>query len=160
MKNIRQKNGFTLIELLEVIIMKSNKGFTLIELIITIAIISILSMIAIPAYVGQQKNATRSEAYQNLSALRLLEEQFFSDNADYTAAAADTATIQGMLPGFQPGLNLNFSYQIVHDQNITAAAPLAYGASAPCFTAIATGVVGSRVEGDTFAIDCNYNKNF
>ena len=140
--------------------MKQNKGFTLVELLITISIISILSMIAIPAYVGQQRNATRSEAYQNLSALRLLEEQFFSDNADYTAAAADVATIQGMLPGFQPGLNLTFDYQIVHDQTITATDPLAYGAGAPCFTAIATGIAGTRVDGETFAIDCNYNKNF
>lgn len=140
--------------------MKKNKGFTLIELVITIAIISILSMIAIPAYIGQQTNATRSEAFQNLSALRLLEEQFFSDNSDYTATAGDTATIIGMLPGFQPGQNPNFAYQIVHDQNITTIDPLTYGASVPCFTAIATGTAGSRVEGDTFVIDCNYNKNF
>jgi hypothetical protein len=33
-------------------------------------------MIAIPAYVGQQKNAARTEAYSNLQNLRLLEEQF------------------------------------------------------------------------------------
>jgi len=132
--------------------MKQNKGFTLVELIITIAIISILAMIAIPAYVGQQRNATRSEAYQNLSALRLLEEQFFSDNSDYTATAADVAAIQAMLPGFQPGQNLNFAYQVVHDQSVTAINPLAFGATAPCFTAIATGIAGTRVAGET----CNY----
>ena len=142
--------------------MKQNNGFTLVELLTVIAIISILAMIAIPAYVGQTRNATRSEAYQNLSALRLFEEQFFSENSDYTATAADVAAIQGMLPGFQPGQipNLNFTYQIVHDQNITSIGPLAYGASAPCFTAIATGIAGTRVAGETFAIDCNYNKNF
>ena len=140
--------------------MKQNKGFTLVELIITIAIISILAMIAIPAYVGQQRNATRSEAYQNLTALRLLEESSFSDRSDYTATAADVAAIQGMLPGFQPGQSLAFAYQIVHDQSVTAINPLAFGASAPCFSAIATGIAGSRVAGEIFAIDCNYNKNF
>jgi len=154
------KGLLKLMNIIEVRTMKQNKGFTLVELIIAIAIISILSMIAIPAYVGQQRNATRSEAYQNLSALRLLEEQFFSDSADYTADAADVAAIQGMLPGFQPGASRQFSYQIVHDQNITAIGPLAFGASAPCFTAIATGIAGTRVGGETFAIDCNYNKNF
>jgi Tfp pilus assembly protein PilE len=117
-------------------------------------------MIAVPAYIGQQRNATRSEAYQNLSALRLLEEQFFADSADYTVAATDAAAIQAMLPGFKPGSDLKFSYQLVHDQSITATDPLAYGASSPCFTAIATGVAGSRVAGETYAIDCNYNKNF
>jgi type IV pilus assembly protein PilE len=131
-----------------------NKGFTLVELLITITIISILSMIAVPAYVGQQRNATRSEAYQNLTALRLMEETFFSDNADYTAAAADVATIQGMLPGFQPGNNLQFDYAIVPNVDINSAA------QTPCFHATATGIAGSRVAGETFDIDCNYNKNF
>ena len=140
--------------------MKQNKGFTLVELLTVIAIISILAMIAIPAYVGQTRNATRSEAYQNLSALRLFEEQFFSENSDYTATAADILTIQGMLPGFQPGVDPRFSYQIVHDQTIATVAPLAYGVGAPCFTAIATGDPGTRVAGEIFAIDCNYNKNY
>ncbi len=29
-----------------------------------------------------------------------------------------------------------------------------------CFTAVATGVAGTRVAGDVFAIDCNNNRNF
>ena len=61
---------------------------------------------------------------------------------------------------FQPGMSPKFSYQIVRNQSVTAVDPLAYGASAPCFTAIATGIAGTRVDGETFAIDCNYNKNF
>ena len=141
--------------------MKSDKGFSLIELIITIAIISILSMIAVPAYVGQQRNATRSEAYQNLSALRLLEEQFFSDNSDYTAdagaCAADSdniVAIQTLLPGFQPGTNPSFSYCVESDVNLAGAA------TANCFRAQAIGNTGSRVVGEAFAIDCNNNRNF
>ena len=130
--------------------MRNNKGFTLVELLITIAIISILSMIAVPAYVGQQNNATRAEAYQSLTSLRLLEEQAFSEFASYTGNAADVDAIKTSLPGFKPGNDLKFDYKIVNvviDGN-------------PCFTATATGAVGTRVEGETYTIDCNNNKNF
>ncbi len=57
-----------------------KKGFTLIELLIVIAIIGVLAAVAIPAYIGQQKRAERSEASSNLESLRLLEEQFFAEN--------------------------------------------------------------------------------
>ncbi len=150
----------------------TSKGFTLIELLIVLAIIGILAMIAIPAYVGQQKSAARTEAYSNLQNLRLLEEQFFAENGIYAATAGVAGASQpgnivliqaaGILPGFKPGTgtNLNFSYRIVQNQQITVANPLAYGALTPCFSAIATGNTGSRVNGDVFAIDCNNNKNF
>jgi len=153
-------------------VIMGKKGFTLTELIIVIAIISILAALSIPAYVGQQKRAARTEAYSNLETLRLLQEQFFAENGNYAATTGvagvdqpgNIALIQaaGVLPGFKPGVgtNLNFSYQIVQNQQITATNPLAYGALTRCFTAIATGNTGSRVTGDTFAIDCNNNRNF
>ncbi len=68
--------------------MRQNKGFTLIELLIVVAIIGILAAISIPAYIGQQTRAARTEAYKNLEALRLFEEQFFAENASYTADIA------------------------------------------------------------------------
>jgi prepilin-type N-terminal cleavage/methylation domain-containing protein len=138
-----------------------KKGYTLTELIIVVAIIGILAAIAIPAYLGQQKRAARTEAYSNLQNLRLLEEQFFAENSDYTAStgtcAADNdniAAIQAVLPGFKPGSGLSFSYCIEHDIKLDGTA------QTPCFRARAFGNTGSRVAGDIFRIDCNNNRDF
>ena len=130
----------------------NNKGFTLVELIMVVAIIGILSMIAIPAYIGQQSQAARTEAFQNLEALRLFEEQLFSETAAYAAVGAcgagqdNIGAIQAVLPGFQPGPNPRFSYCITTAAN--------------CFTAQADGNDRTRVAGEQYTIDCTNAKNY
>jgi len=139
-----------------------KKGITLIELLIVVAIIGILAVIAIPAYIGQQKNAARTEAYSNLQNLRLLEEQYFAENGCYymTGGNCTNATINGetdikaFLGGFQPGSSTSFTYSIT--TNSTGAS----GGTASCFVATATGNTKTRVYGDTFTIDCNNDRNF
>jgi len=165
----------------------NERGFTLIELLITIVIIGILAAIAIPGYIGQQKNATRSEAFTNLQNLRLLEEQFFAEQGRYTVtlgvAGADRpgniAIIQqggspadptNALSGFKPGPGSAYSYRIVSQVGvgIPTPAPVPYDNTTaaltpnttPCFIATATGNTRSRVRGDVFAVDCNNNRNF
>lgn len=168
--------------------MKREEGFTLIELLIVIAILGILATVAITSYVGVQLKAMRSEAYSNLESLRLLEEQFFAENADYAPTGGGTISydatppvgacvvaggIEDALPGFRPGgctccaapYGLNFTYAITQNVALTTpvAVPFAAGATVvldPCFVATATGVAGTRVAGDVFAIDCNNAKNF
>lgn len=136
----------------------NKKGFTLIELLIVVAIIGILAVIAIPAYVGQQTRAARTEAYTNLQTLRILEEQFFAENGCYyrVGTTCTDATINGVaniqastfLPGFRPGADasLNFSYSITTTTATGSTTP------ATAFTATATGQ-SSRVAGDTFTIN-------
>ena len=144
--------------------MIKNRGFTLIELLIVIAIIGILAAIAIPAYIGQQKRAARTEAYSNLQNLRLLEEQYFAENGAYTASAANVAAIQVLLPGFRPGTGLSFDYAITQNVALTPPVAVPYGgatvAQTPCFIATAAGVASTRVDVDVFAVDCNNNRNF
>jgi prepilin-type N-terminal cleavage/methylation domain-containing protein len=160
-----------------------EKGFTLIELLIVVAIIGVLAAVGIPAYVGQQRNAARTEAYSTLQNLRLLEEQFFAEKGSYTTSLGtagkdhlgNVAVIQAggspadpnnALRGFKPGGGLNFSYWVVSGQSITnyatnppTVANVAAGAP-PCFVAFAQGNTGARVANETFAIDCNNNRNF
>jgi len=150
-----------------------KKGITLIEMLIVIAIIGIIAAVSIPAYVGQQTRAARTEAYANLQNLRMLEEQYLAENGVYApttgTAGADqsgnVALIQAttVLPGFRPGSDLSFSYQIVRDFRIDtpiASPPTWTTAQTPCFTSIASGNTGTRVAGDVFVIDCNNEKNF
>ena len=49
--------------------MKSQKGFTLIELLLVLAIIGIISAIAIPALLGQRARARDKSAQENCSAI-------------------------------------------------------------------------------------------
>ena len=142
----------------------NKKGITLIELLIVIAIIGILAVIAVPAYIGQQRNATRTEAYSNLQNLRLLEEQYYAENGCYymtgatpactNATISGVANIQGFLPGFRPGSSLMFDYSITTNSLGTG------GGTASCFVAIADGRNGTRVADDIFTINCNNTRNF
>ncbi len=97
-----------------------------------------------------------------------------NNNYNYTATEPPAAnTIENVLRGFRPGgcrncpapYGLSFTYSIT--QNVAlppGVVPVPYGgatvAQTPCFVARATGVAGTRVAGDVFAIDCNNNRNF
>jgi prepilin-type N-terminal cleavage/methylation domain-containing protein len=150
----------------------NNRAFTLTELLIVLAIISILVVISVPAYVGQQRSAARTEAYSNLENLRLLEEQFFAENGQYAPAGGglinynatigmDDGGIEDVLPGFRPGgqaglpgLGLNFTYDIT-SQDTTG------DGLADTFIATATPVAGTRVASDpTYTIDQDNIRNW
>ena len=68
--------------------MKHAKGFTLVELMITVAIIGILSAIAIPAYGNYVVRGKLVEATGELANGRIRFEQFFQDNRTYLGAEA------------------------------------------------------------------------
>jgi prepilin-type N-terminal cleavage/methylation domain-containing protein len=135
---------------------KDTQGLSLIELLVVVAVIGILSMIAIPTYIGVQKRHVSAEAKSNLLTLRLLEEQFYSENSNYTANLADVSAIKSAMPGFKPGeeSKLSFSYAVEQNKDISG------NAQTPCFRATATGKTGSKVQGDVLRIDCNNNRSF
>jgi prepilin-type N-terminal cleavage/methylation domain-containing protein len=133
---------------------EKKSGFTLIELLIVIAILGIIAVVAITSYVGVQLKAMRSEASSNLESLRLLEEQFFAENAcyeplvggacpggnnvyNYTATDPPAAnTIESFLRGFRPGgcrncaapYGLSYTYSITQNVALPAGVvPVPYG---------------------------------
>ncbi|MBF0457311.1 MAG: prepilin-type N-terminal cleavage/methylation domain-containing protein [Nitrospirae bacterium] len=106
-----------------------GKGFTLVELLITMAVIGILSAIAVPMFLGQRVKAQRAEAAQNIQSLRLLMEQYYNENGCYYApcstltdqAVTGAANIMTFLPAWKPGntSGLLFNYRIEVNTNRT-----------------------------------------
>ena len=83
-----------------------TKGFTLIELMIVVAILSIISFIAIPAYQNYVKEARIAAARINMEPLRLALEDYRLDNDVYIggshSAGSTSSTLTNAL-GWEPG---------------------------------------------------------
>jgi type IV pilus assembly protein PilE len=80
----------------------SQDGFTLVEMVTVVAIVGILSAIALPSYRDYVVRGKLPDATSNLAAKRVQMEQYFQDNRTYEDAAPavargcvfDTATSQ------------------------------------------------------------------
>lgn len=64
-------------------IRNSRAGFTLIEVMIAIAVIGILAAIALPSYKEYIRRSALSQAFANLSDMRVKLEQFYQNNRSY-----------------------------------------------------------------------------
>ncbi len=72
--------------------MKTKNGFTLIELMIVVAVIGILSAVAIPAYTDYVMRGKLIEGTSALSDARVKMEQYFQDNRTYLGGTAPANT--------------------------------------------------------------------
>lgn len=77
--------------------MRNNKGFTLIEVMITVAIVAILSAIALPAYTDYVIRGRIPEATANMESYRALMEQYYQDNRSYANAAGACGVAETVL---------------------------------------------------------------
>lgn len=87
---------------------KGGAGFTLVELMITIAVIGILSAVAIPKFGGMLRNAKEADVKSRLGLLRSALNIYYADNlANFPVASAgdNQTTLQTTLtPKYMPSI--------------------------------------------------------
>jgi len=71
-----------------------SKGFTLIELLVVMAIVSALLTIVVPRYMRQADRAKEAALRENLGAMRIALDQFYSDRGSYPERLADLVTLR------------------------------------------------------------------
>ncbi len=69
-----------------------NKGFTLIEILIAVAIVGILSAIALPMYSSYMARGKLVDAQSALTTGRMQLEQYFQDHRSYVGGACPVTT--------------------------------------------------------------------
>ena len=119
--------------------MKDAKGFTLIELMIVVAVVGILSMVALPQYQQYVIRGNRAAAEAFMMDVANRQKQYLLDARSY---APDLATFP-----MTPPTNVSNNY------TVTVSAPVVAGAP-PTFTVTATPVAGSKQANDgTLTLD-------
>ena len=96
--------------------LEKSAGFTLIELMITVAIIAVLSAIAIPLYNGYIQTSREGVLVNNISTIEIFQEDFRLRNGNYFAPAADAAAIEAGI-GWTPRDDGNIDYSIADAGN-------------------------------------------
>ncbi len=103
---------------------KLAKGFTLVELMIVVAIIGILSAVAIPNFMRFQAKSRQSEAKTNLKGFHTSMVSYFAEKNKYPTA--DAAGLKAV--GFKTEGNNIYSYSLLGANDV----PDANGAKPAC----------------------------
>jgi type IV pilus assembly protein PilA len=143
--------------------MKKQSGFTLIELLLVLAIIGIISAIAVPALLGQRARARDKGVMANTTSI--VSDMVAQYDLQKDAATAITlASLDGALPQFASAKNPwdNSVAAYVESTNAAAGKPpavgtvvgqVAIGYTAPAANSTgtigATGLLNSKINGST-----------
>jgi len=87
--------------------MRRANGFTLIELMIAVAIVAIITAVALPAYRDYVIRGKLADAYNTLASQRVKMEQFYQDNRTYNNGAVAACVAGTVAP---PPNSVYFTY--------------------------------------------------
>ena len=122
-----------------------QKGFSLIELMIVVAIMGILSAIAIPSYVEQVRKGKRADAKVELLRIAQMQESYFVQNMSYAKDLTTGAGGLGMGSSVKSEQN---EYRITMTK-LPGSCNGTGGSSCSGFTLIATPETGGSQSHDT-----------
>ena len=137
---------------------KKVYGFTLIELMIVVAIIAVLSVLAVPGLMKSLAKAKRAEAYINLGSLAMAEKAYFAEHGVYTADLGDL--------GWKPEGAYNYTYgfngsegknNFVGKLKTPSAELKGAGVTPDGFVAVAAGDIDGDGDPDILTVDENNN---
>jgi len=95
-----------------------RRGFTLIELMITVVIIAVLAMVAVPAYFDSVRKSRRADAVTALNQIAQAQERWRANNPSYTTNLSSA------------GLNVPNPSSGYYTLAVTAASAASYSATA------------------------------
>jgi type IV pilus assembly protein PilA len=109
-----------------------NRGFTLIELLMVVAIIGLLTAIAIPQFISYRERAVDSQVKTDLKNAAVAMESYFSEHQVYPSSSASIVAA-----GFRQTAGVTLTINLISPTSftITASKP---GATQPSFVYLST----------------------